>query len=362
MACLSGVGYLLSSPRGLHECGGDGDGLTWGPSLAPSVVHPAWFGVAQLQQFCGPGRARLTALTDGFGPVLRMPLRGVSPPNEQHFPSGCLRGDTPLVPDSTLIVVPTLGQPERLPYLHDCLASIRDQAEVRADITVVTPRDAHEARALAAAFDAAVLDDPGSLPAAINTAITTHGPGHRFVNWLGDDDLLAPYSLAVTSSALRDNPGTALVHGHCQYINPTGHPIWLSKASPHATRWLRYGPCLIAQPGALFHVGDFLDTGGLDEGLQVSFDLDLWLRLRPYGQFMALPRTVASFRWHPGSLTASNRTRNIRETRIVQRRYHPGHLTRFAPVWEFPVNTATRLAAHVVAKRATHMRTIVDAD
>ncbi|MDI1290438.1 MAG: glycosyltransferase, partial [bacterium] len=93
------------------------------------------------------------------------------------------------MPVEVLIVVPTLGS--RLDFLDQTLTSIRDQS-VTSDVIVVTPHDRREARDIAERHGARVLDDPGSLPAAINLGVNAADASHQFVNWIGDDDLLAP--------------------------------------------------------------------------------------------------------------------------------------------------------------------------
>ena len=68
-----------------------------------------------------------------------------------------------------LLVVPTLGR--RLEYLEQTLASVREQ-DVPVDLVVVCPPTRRTgARSLAARFGARLLDDPGSLSAAVNLGL-----------------------------------------------------------------------------------------------------------------------------------------------------------------------------------------------
>ena len=113
-------------------------------------------------------------------------------------------------------MVPTLGQ--RIGFLRETLTSIRSQ-RISADITVVSPQSASEARDLATEFGCLLLDDPGSLPAAINLGIAQAQPHHKFVNWLGDDDLLTTDSLEFTTKALQKEAGGVVAYGACRYID-----------------------------------------------------------------------------------------------------------------------------------------------
>ena len=86
----------------------------------------------------------------------------------------------------------------------------------------------------------------------------------------------------------------------------------------------------------LFRLADFEAVGRLDESLHFAMDLDLLLRLRRRGRFVAVDRPVSSFRWHATSLTVSDRSASLAESEQVKRRYLPGPLRRIAPVWEAP--------------------------
>jgi glycosyltransferase involved in cell wall biosynthesis len=248
-----------------------------------------------------------------------------------------------------LLVIPTLGR--RLEYLELVLASVRAQ-QVPVDLVVVTPASAEGARSLAARFGARVLDDPGSLSAAVNLGLGQADGSHCYGNWIGDDDLLAPGALEATCEALDRDQGAVLAFGHCTYIDEPGRPLGTSRAGRAAVWLLPWGPDLVPQPGILFRLADFAAVGGLDESLKFAMDLDLLLRLRRRGRLVAVHQPVSSFRWHQTSLTVSDRSASIAESEQVKRRYLAGPSRRLAPVWELPVRVATRAAARRVGRRA----------
>jgi GT2 family glycosyltransferase len=257
------------------------------------------------------------------------------------------------VPAPVLIVVPTLGR--RLDFLEQTLHSISQQ-EPPADVVVVTPAGAAEARALAAAAGARTADDPGSLPAAINLGASLAGHEHEFVNWIGDDDLLEPGSLAATVGAMRRDRGIVVAYGACRYIDDEGRALWTSQAGRWAQRILPWGPDLIPQPGMLVRTDAWRAVGGVDESLRFAFDLDLLLKLRPLGRFADVGAVVSSFRWHPDSLTVSDRTASLDESEAVKRRYLSRGARRMSWTWEGPVRLATRAAAREVTRRAVKAR------
>lgn len=251
-----------------------------------------------------------------------------------------------------LVVVPTLGQ--RLDFLALTLGSIREQ-DVAADIVVVVPAGRDEARALARDHGAVVVDDPGSQTAAINLGVATAGPECAYVNWIGDDDLLTPGSLRATVGALDRDPAAVLAYGACQYIDDAGRPLWVSRAGRWAERILGWGPDLIPQPGMLVRRSAWDAVGGVDETLRFAFDLDLLLRLRRRGGFVDVGSVVSAFRWHPDSLTVSDRTTSLAESEQVKRRYLSPAARRLAWSWEGPVRVATRMAAREVTRRARRL-------
>jgi glycosyltransferase involved in cell wall biosynthesis len=253
------------------------------------------------------------------------------------------------VATKVLIVIPTLGQ--RLDYLRQTLESIRRQS-VEVDIAVVTPSSAAAARALAHEFGAMVLDDPGSLPGAINRGVESAGPHHQYVNWLGDDDLLTDDSLDFTVGALESHPHAVVAYGSCRYIDPEGHELWVSKAGKWAERILHWGPDLIPQPGMLIRTQSWREVGGLDQSLSHAFDLDLLLKLKEQGEFIPVDHVVSCFRWHPDSLTVSDRTKSLDESEAIKQRYLTPTQRHLKWLWEKPVRVATRIAATRLNKRA----------
>lgn len=248
-----------------------------------------------------------------------------------------------------LLIVPTLGQ--RIDFLSQTLASIRSQS-VPADVVVVAPDNNPHVERLLREYGADFLPDPGSLTKAINLGATRLTDRHVFVNWLNDDDLLTPGSLAATSTALEGNPAATVAFGACRYIDSSGHELWVSRAGRWAPRVLGWGPDLIPQPGMLVRASEWRAVGGIDESFRFAFDLDLLLKLKARGPLIEVPGVVSEFRWHADSLTVGDRRTNIEESERAKRRALSPVARRFAPLWEVPVRWATYAAASEVQRRA----------
>lgn len=245
--------------------------------------------------------------------------------------------------------MPTLGQRPR--FLAETLASIRAQ-DVPADIVIVAPEGAGHVEAAAKDVGAWFLPDPGSLTGAINMGATLAPGRYAYLNWLNDDDLLEPGSLAATRGALEADPGAVVAFGACRYIDASGRELWISRAGPWAPRILTWGPDLIPQPGMLVRTHAWQEVGGLDETYRLAFDLDLLLKLKRVGRLVDVGAIVSSFRWHADSLTVDERSTNIAESERAKRSHLTPRARRWAWAWEGPVRVATRFAAREVQRRA----------
>lgn len=258
-------------------------------------------------------------------------------------------------PAEVLLIVATLGR--RPEYLRQTLESIRSQS-VRTDIVMVAPLDAPGLAETAAEFGARLIPDPGSLPKAINLGAQEGLRGHKYLNWLNDDDLLEPGSLEATRAALQANPAASVAFGACQYIDGQGRPLWVSKAGSWAPRVLSWGPDLIPQPGMLVRADAWRQVGGLDTSYSLAFDLDLLLKLKKVGRLVNTGTVVSSFRWHADSLTVDDRTTNLVESERAKRASLGPVAVRLAWIWEPPVRFAIRRAANAVQRRARKMSSL----
>lgn len=205
---------------------------------------------------------------------------------------------------TVLIVVPTLG--ERPEMLRRALESIAAQG-VDVDIVAVAPPGKGVAE-LVAEFGGRFVPDPreGGQSGAINAGIAAAAEDTEYFAWLCDDDLLAPGSLRATTAALDARPEATLAFGWCDYIDVEDRVVFRSRAGRIADWILRWGPNLVPQPGSLARFSHVRELGGVDVAATQTMDLDLWLKLRRRGPFVALNQTLACFRWHADSLTVSD--------------------------------------------------------
>ena len=230
------------------------------------------------------------------------------------------------------IVVPTLGT--RPDYLIQALSSIR--AAGLCHITVVAPEPAFIRNAVPELLYDDVVNDPNEgLPQAINVGMRSLPSSVKYVNWLGDDDLLSPESLMITSQILSESPKTACVYGQCSYIGPSGDLLWINRSGKYAKWLMRIGPQLIPQPGSLFRLSAFNEVGGLNPNYKWAFDLDLFFKFSRIGKLRYVPEILSSFRWHDGSLSVGGRQGSVREASKIRQHYLPKYVQGMSHVWEF---------------------------
>ena len=251
------------------------------------------------------------------------------------------------------IVVPTLGK--RPEYLEQCLNSIANAVNEGSApfVVLVAPSSFDASKYLAEGKVNLTIQDNGlGLADAINSGFSAMPSQIEYINWLGDDDLLSPGSLSITSSYLDKNPRSVLVFGSCDYIDGAGNVVWRNGSGPHAVPLLRFGPDLIPQPGALFRKNAFWEVGGLDTKYAWAFDFDLLIKLSKVGKLSYLDTTLSSFRWHPESLSVEHRRKSVSEASAVRVSHLPAMIRLISALWEYPVREATLIAGNRVTAMA----------
>ena len=246
------------------------------------------------------------------------------------------------------VVVPTLGQ--RPDYLIECLRSIKAAGDGLICIVAPPSADLNEVESLGL-IDKRVDDPKTGLPAAINFGFQSLPPNITYIAWLGDDDLLEPDALEITSRVLRQDVATSAVFGGCHYIDPQGNRILTNMSGRWAVPLISFGPDLIPQPGSLMRRSVFESFGGLRTDLGWAFDVDLFINLKKNGKVKYLKQPLASFRWHPESLSVGQRDGSVREASQVRVQYLPKPIKPLSIIWEPALRWATKRAGTVLNDR-----------
>jgi hypothetical protein len=171
-------------------------------------------------------------------------------------------------------------------------------------------------------YDLRVDDAGDGLANAINKAFASLPERIKFIGWLGDDDLVVKDALYNAREIMVSRPNVTAVVGICDYIGPGGEKILTNKAAALGIKILTWGPNLIPQPGSLFRRSTFNDIGCLVPEYHLAFDLDLFIKLKKMGDIKFLNQKVASFRWHPTSISVSQRRAAVLEASSIRRHHN----------------------------------------
>lgn len=244
---------------------------------------------------------------------------------------------------AVLIVIPTLGQ--RLEYLQKTLESIKKQSYKKYDVVLIYPLKNAAVSKLAKQYNATSVEDTGSLSSALNAGIKKAKKHHKYISWIGDDDLLTENSLEDTVKALEENPSAPVAFGNCIYIDSNDQEVFISKAGKIAPWLMSWGPNLLPCPGSLFRKSALDTAGEFDENNKYSMDLEMFLRLKKLGRFSYVNKNLASFRWHSDSMSVASRSAATKEAEEVKRKFTPRILRPLTPLWFIPTRVASLMAA-----------------
>jgi GT2 family glycosyltransferase len=248
------------------------------------------------------------------------------------------------------VIVPTLGTRDN--FLRESLRSIREAGD--AYIVVVAPPSFSTSQALAEfAVDQFVVDPGHGLVHAINRALLELPSDIAYVNWLGDDDLLAPSSIAISEAVLETKPKVSFTYGQCKYIDDQGRTLGTNKSGIWASKLIFFGPDLIPQPGALIRKSDLTKIGNLDTGLTHAFDMDMFIKLLKNGEGFYINSWLASFRWHNDSLSVKTRKKSVLEASKIRRSHFPIILRQISFLWEIPMAILVFSAGIVVSLKSS---------
>ena len=246
------------------------------------------------------------------------------------------------------VVVPTLFR--RSAYLRQSLEAIKKAGE--AYVILMGPNAEEVAGEFNGLFDQ-LIEEPksGTLSEKLTFALNSFPKNIDLITWIGDDDLLAPGSLEFLETQFQNDTDVSLIYGACDYIDSNGNKIGQNKSSPWALPLAKIGPFLAPQPGSLFRRHSFESVGGLDSSLNLAFDFDLFIGLHSQGKAKYVNKTLASFRWHKGSLSVGQRKISVKEASIVRQKHAGFWLRQLLKITNPLLEIATYLAGSLVTWR-----------
>lgn len=166
-----------------------------------------------------------------------------------------------------------------------------------------------------------VIRNEATLPMVDNFNHAIRQSRGEFVKLVCADDTLEPDCVAAQCEVLAANPDVALVAVRTDFIDDEGKLLRRARgvariagrhSAPRVVKEIvRSGSNPIGSPVvAMFRRSDFDRCGGFVGDLPFVMEMDLWVRLLRGGDFVGIPRVLASFRIASGTTTALTSARS----------------------------------------------------
>ena len=208
-------------------------------------------------------------------------------------------------------------------FLAETLRSVLDQTYRDFELVVLdnasTDATGRIARSFAVDPRVRVERNPSTIPQPDNWREAVRRCRAPLIKLVCADDLLHPRCLEYQVGPMEADPGLAVVAARRHMVDERSRVLvprrglggltGVRSSVEVARRVVRNGANPIGEPGGvLFRREHYFAVGGWRPERRWVMDLDLWMRLLQYGEFLGLPETLAAFRIGRDSLTAENET------------------------------------------------------
>jgi glycosyltransferase involved in cell wall biosynthesis len=205
-------------------------------------------------------------------------------------------------------------------FLAETMRSVLDQTYRDFELVVLDNASTDATGWIARSFGdprVRVERNPTTLPQPDNWREVVRRCRAPLVKLVCADDLLHPRCLEYQVGPMEADPGLAVVAARRHMVDERsrvlvprrglGGMTGVRSSVEVARRVVRNGANPIGEPnGVLFRREHYFAAGGWRPERRWVMDLDLWMRLLQYGEFLGLPETLAAFRVGRESLTAEN--------------------------------------------------------
>jgi hypothetical protein len=127
----------------------------------------------------------------------------------------------------------------------------------------------------------------------------------------------------------------------------------VNKSGRWASVFMNFLPNLIPQPGSIFRRSAFEIVEGAGGRYPLSFDFELFFKLKQIGKLKYIPKVQSKFRWHKNSLSVNQRRIAVRQTSQIRKQNLPQWVKPFSIFWEPIIMIATVVIGIFLDKRTT---------
>lgn len=137
-----------------------------------------------------------------------------------------------------------------------------------------------------------------------------------YIMVVNSDDPLYPGAISESVRFMQKHPEVTVGYPDWNYIDENSKILNHVKVPKFNFQYMVGEHKCFVGPGAVFHRGAIKITNGRDSEFRYVGDFDFWLRLGLKVKFAKIPKTLATFRVHSGSVSISNQSSKMAEEDI----------------------------------------------
>ena len=158
-----------------------------------------------------------------------------------------------------------------------------------------------------------------------------------FVCWLNSDDWLIKDKVNLLLNALNKSADAPMVYGEVLNYNQKYKSFRKVNVEPFDEHRLAIR-CIISQPATLIRRSVWESVGGVDKGLSMAMDYDLWWRIyKKFGKPLFLKDIISVNRDHLFTKTNSQRSKHYKEAIHIVGKYYGSVPFKWYLYWPYAV-------------------------
>ena len=250
----------------------------------------------------------------GLCPVKESVFPSIIRTSGSNMPNTIIDSQSIAKKKSTTLPLVTIITPayNRADYLQETIESVLQQDYPNFEYIVLDDGSKDNTVELLKKYTGRLIWESHENMGEIRTVNKAYGMAKgEYIAVINSDDPLLPGALTAVVETFLQNPDVLVVYPDWQYIDSDGKNVMeVSTPEYDYLEMLATHRCMPG-PGT-FVSSKALKLAGLrDPQVKYISDFDLWLRMGLYGPFKRLPKTLATYRVHPTSLSSTEQGRKM---------------------------------------------------